>query len=130
MRLPSGGGRSGDFAGDFYRRRPPARDPNERAGCSSETDLGAHDRLAEKHFSKSTRMRSRKEDGRRPIPLDHRSPRFGRGEGGRSDPNARYTSKGTFMIILTFVIGYLAIIFEHTIKVNKTASALLMAVVT
>lgn len=34
------------------------------------------------------------------------------------------------MIILTFVIGYLAIIFEHTIKVNKTASALLMAVVT
>src|SRR5579872_7247581 len=32
------------------------------------------------------------------------------------------------MIILVFVVGYLAIIFEHKIKVNKTASALLMAV--
>lgn len=32
------------------------------------------------------------------------------------------------MIILIFVVGYLAIIFEHKIKVNKTASALLMAV--
>jgi NhaD family Na+/H+ antiporter len=32
------------------------------------------------------------------------------------------------MIILVFVVGYLAIIFEHNIKVNKTASALLMAV--
>lgn len=34
------------------------------------------------------------------------------------------------MIILVFVVGYLAIIFEHNIKVNKTASALLMAVLT
>lgn len=34
------------------------------------------------------------------------------------------------MIILVFVLGYLAIIFEHTIKVNKTASALLMGVLT
>ncbi|MBS0626573.1 MAG: sodium:proton antiporter NhaD [Verrucomicrobia bacterium] len=33
-------------------------------------------------------------------------------------------------IISVFAIGYLAIIFEHTIKVNKTASALLMAVLT
>lgn len=32
------------------------------------------------------------------------------------------------MIILIFVVGYLAIIFEHNLKVNKTASALLMAV--
>lgn len=32
------------------------------------------------------------------------------------------------MIILVFIVGYLAIIFEHNIKVNKTASALLMAV--
>lgn len=31
---------------------------------------------------------------------------------------------------LIFALGYLAIIFEHTIKVNKTASALLMAVLT
>jgi NhaD family Na+/H+ antiporter len=30
-------------------------------------------------------------------------------------------------IILVFIIGYLAIIFEHNIRVNKTASALLMA---
>ncbi len=34
-----------------------------------------------------------------------------------------------FLMIAVFVIGYLAIIFEHTIKVNKTASALLMATV-
>ncbi len=34
------------------------------------------------------------------------------------------------MIILIFIIGYIAIIFEHNIKVNKTASALLMAVLT
>lgn len=34
------------------------------------------------------------------------------------------------MIILVFIVGYLAIIFEHNIKVNKTASALLMAVLT
>lgn len=33
-------------------------------------------------------------------------------------------------IILVFAIGYLAIIFEHSIKINKTASALLMAVLT
>lgn len=34
------------------------------------------------------------------------------------------------MIIFVFVVGYLAIIFEHNIKVNKTATALLMAVLT
>lgn len=34
------------------------------------------------------------------------------------------------MIILVFIVGYLAIIFEHKIHVNKTASALLMAVLT
>ncbi len=34
------------------------------------------------------------------------------------------------MIPLVFAIGYLAIIFEHKIRVNKTASALLMAVLT
>lgn len=34
------------------------------------------------------------------------------------------------MMILVFIIGYLAIIFEHTLKVNKTASALLMASIT
>ncbi len=34
------------------------------------------------------------------------------------------------MIILIFIIGYFAIIFEHNIRVNKTASALLMAVLT
>jgi len=33
-----------------------------------------------------------------------------------------------FIVLVVFIIGYLAIIFEHTIKVNKTASALLMAV--
>jgi NhaD family Na+/H+ antiporter len=32
------------------------------------------------------------------------------------------------MIILIFIVGYLAIIFEHNLKINKTASALLMAV--
>jgi len=32
------------------------------------------------------------------------------------------------MITIVFVLGYLAIIFEHNIRVNKTASALLMAV--
>jgi len=35
-----------------------------------------------------------------------------------------------FLIILVFAIGYFAIIFEYNIKVNKTASALLMAVLT
>lgn len=34
------------------------------------------------------------------------------------------------MMILVFVIGYAAIIFEHKIRVNKTASALLMAALT
>lgn len=34
------------------------------------------------------------------------------------------------LIILVFLLGYLAIIFEYRIKVNKTASALLMAVLT
>ncbi len=34
------------------------------------------------------------------------------------------------LIILVFAIGYFAIIFEYNIRVNKTASALLMAVVT
>lgn len=34
------------------------------------------------------------------------------------------------MIILVFIVGYLSIIFEHNIKVNKTASALLMAALT
>lgn len=33
-------------------------------------------------------------------------------------------------ILAIFAIGYLAIIFEHPLKVNKTASALLMAVLT
>ena len=32
------------------------------------------------------------------------------------------------MIILVFILGYLAVIFEHNIRVNKTASSLLMAV--
>lgn len=34
------------------------------------------------------------------------------------------------LIILTFAVGYLAIIFESLIKINKTAPALLMAVLT
>lgn len=34
------------------------------------------------------------------------------------------------MIVIVFIIGYLAIIFEHNIRINKTASALLMAVLT
>lgn len=34
------------------------------------------------------------------------------------------------MIIVVFIVGYLAIIFEHNINVNKTASALLMGVLT
>ena len=34
------------------------------------------------------------------------------------------------MIVAIFVIGYIAIVFEHNIRVNKTASALLMAVFT
>ncbi|MBU6383919.1 MAG: sodium:proton antiporter NhaD [Verrucomicrobia bacterium] len=34
------------------------------------------------------------------------------------------------MIIAVFIVGYLAIIFEQSIRVNKTASALLMAVLT
>lgn len=35
-----------------------------------------------------------------------------------------------FLILITFFLGYLAIIFEYNIKVNKTASGLLMAVLT
>jgi NhaD family Na+/H+ antiporter len=34
------------------------------------------------------------------------------------------------LIILVFAIGYFAIIFEYNIKINKTASALIMAVIT
>lgn len=34
----------------------------------------------------------------------------------------------TISIILVFIIGYFAIIFEHNLKINKTASALFMAV--
>jgi NhaD family Na+/H+ antiporter len=34
------------------------------------------------------------------------------------------------MITLVFIIGYMAIIFEHKININKTATALLMAVLT
>ena len=33
------------------------------------------------------------------------------------------------VIIIVFVVGYLAIALEHPIKINKTASALLTAVV-
>lgn len=35
-----------------------------------------------------------------------------------------------YSMIAVFITGYLAIIFEHKIRVNKTASALLMAVIT
>lgn len=35
-----------------------------------------------------------------------------------------------FLIILTFLIGYLCIIFEYNIRVNKTAASLVMAVLT
>lgn len=38
------------------------------------------------------------------------------------------SSTANMGILLVFAIGYLAIIFEHPIRVNKTASALLMAV--
>jgi NhaD family Na+/H+ antiporter len=41
----------------------------------------------------------------------------------------QFSSTHSIMLIV-FAIGYLAIIFEHYIKVNKTASALLMAVAT
>ncbi len=34
-----------------------------------------------------------------------------------------------FFIIAIFIAGYAAIIFEHTIKINKTASALIIAVI-
>jgi Na+/H+ antiporter NhaD/arsenite permease-like protein len=34
----------------------------------------------------------------------------------------------TLLLVFLFVLGYLAIVFEHTIAVNKTASALLMGV--
>lgn len=36
----------------------------------------------------------------------------------------------TFFILLVFVVGYLAIVFEHPLKIHKTASALIMAVLT
>ena len=39
-------------------------------------------------------------------------------------------SVASLFVIVIFAIGYLAIVFEHNIKVNKTASALLMAVLT
>ncbi|MDP1608726.1 MAG: sodium:proton antiporter NhaD [Chlamydiales bacterium] len=39
-------------------------------------------------------------------------------------------SSAYFFVVLIFALGYLAIVFEHTIKINKTASALLMAVLT
>lgn len=35
----------------------------------------------------------------------------------------------TTLLLITFIIGYIAIAFEHTIKVNKTASALLTGVI-
>lgn len=35
-----------------------------------------------------------------------------------------------FLILLVFFVGYLAIIFEYNIRVNKTAAAILMAVLT
>lgn len=34
-----------------------------------------------------------------------------------------------YLLIAVFTLGYLAIIFEHTIKINKTAAALLMATI-
>ncbi len=37
-------------------------------------------------------------------------------------------SLGTWLVVLVFCIGYSAIILEHTIKLNKTAVALLIAV--
>jgi NhaD family Na+/H+ antiporter len=39
-------------------------------------------------------------------------------------------STASAMVILVFVIGYVAIMFEYRLKVNKTASALLMAALT
>ncbi|HAB98627.1 MAG TPA: hypothetical protein DCE71_02245, partial [Parachlamydiales bacterium] len=39
-------------------------------------------------------------------------------------------SVASILVIIIFTVGYCAIIFEHNIKVNKTASALLMAVLT
>lgn len=38
-------------------------------------------------------------------------------------------SLGTWLVVLVFCIGYIAIILEHTIKMNKTAIALLIAVI-
>jgi len=40
------------------------------------------------------------------------------------------TTFANALIILVFAIGYFAIIFEYNIKINKTASALIMAVLT
>ncbi len=39
-------------------------------------------------------------------------------------------SVASILVIIIFAVGYCAIVFEHNIKVNKTASALLMAVLT
>lgn len=33
------------------------------------------------------------------------------------------------LLLITFVLGYLAIVFEHPLKINKTAPALLTAVI-
>jgi NhaD family Na+/H+ antiporter len=41
-----------------------------------------------------------------------------------------YDQLANLLIVITFAVGYLAIIFETNIKINKTASALLMAVLT
>lgn len=41
-----------------------------------------------------------------------------------------YEGIAPLLVVLIFTVGYLAIIFEYNIKVNKTASALLMAVLT
>ncbi len=35
----------------------------------------------------------------------------------------------TFLIVAVFILGYLAIILEHSFKVNKTAVALFIAVI-
>jgi NhaD family Na+/H+ antiporter len=40
-----------------------------------------------------------------------------------------YLLSEQFLLILVFVIGYLGIVFEHKIQVNKTATALLMATI-
>ncbi len=40
------------------------------------------------------------------------------------------TALANVLIVLVFAVGYLCVIFEYNIKINKTASALLMAVLT